>query len=557
MSKIFLSHNSKDKPFIRKLAADLRSYSHVVWLDEQDILIGDSITDKIGEGLADSDYVIVALSSDSVNSSWVNREIQVATNREINEGKTILLPILIENISLPTILRDKLYLDFTTEDVYQKSFKKLIEAIPDSSPIIEKVSSKELSQLNEKIENLQRIIEDNVRGNRNTDVGSFNRKSQELLDRIKEEGKSHPEYTPINLVYAFQIESIYITLGYVLHSISKYNLKGAHQLTALLSMHDKWQEVDVMLTAYTDMIESSKKIQKISLEKSNKHNYLGIISLGVAVVVLLFGNNLCGRIDSNKNSSDADEAIPEKSVVVYDEVVKNDDLNENAIDRIDSLLKSGEVNLAIELIDENIELATRKDLKESLTERKNSVYIILEKNVDNAFTYFPGPSILVEKNGLYGLIDSNGNFKTQIEYDEIDPVYAYPLLITKKDKNYGFLSKYGDIIWKTIFSDIDPQYFDPLIMIRDNGKYGFIDSTGTYVFEPLYDDIYHRYGDLIKVKKGERWGFININGEVATKIEYDTIMDVRGSGSLFIGEIGGKRFFLDSLGKITKNPGLE
>lgn len=43
----FISHSAKDKPFVRKLAADLVANGVKVWLDEQRILVGDSIPEKI------------------------------------------------------------------------------------------------------------------------------------------------------------------------------------------------------------------------------------------------------------------------------------------------------------------------------------------------------------------------------------------------------------------------------------------------------------------------------------------------------------------------------
>ena len=47
MSSIFLSHNSKDKPFVRKLADDLRKKGHYVWVDEAEIKVGDSLIGKL------------------------------------------------------------------------------------------------------------------------------------------------------------------------------------------------------------------------------------------------------------------------------------------------------------------------------------------------------------------------------------------------------------------------------------------------------------------------------------------------------------------------------
>ncbi|RYF36242.1 MAG: toll/interleukin-1 receptor domain-containing protein, partial [Cytophagaceae bacterium] len=61
----FLSHSSADKPFIRQLAADLSASGIDVWLDEQRIRVGDSIPEKIAQGLAESDYFLIGISHNS------------------------------------------------------------------------------------------------------------------------------------------------------------------------------------------------------------------------------------------------------------------------------------------------------------------------------------------------------------------------------------------------------------------------------------------------------------------------------------------------------------
>ncbi|MGA7563784.1 MAG: toll/interleukin-1 receptor domain-containing protein [Desulfobaccales bacterium] len=75
---IFLSHSSKDKFFVRTLADHLRKYGIKVWIDEAEINIGDSMTDKIGQAIETTDYVGVVLSHNSINSEWVQKELQIA-----------------------------------------------------------------------------------------------------------------------------------------------------------------------------------------------------------------------------------------------------------------------------------------------------------------------------------------------------------------------------------------------------------------------------------------------------------------------------------------------
>nr|WP_282563826.1 toll/interleukin-1 receptor domain-containing protein [Providencia alcalifaciens] len=53
------------------LCLELENNGHKPWLDELDIHIGESIPEKVSQGLQDADFVIVILSKNSVSSKWV------------------------------------------------------------------------------------------------------------------------------------------------------------------------------------------------------------------------------------------------------------------------------------------------------------------------------------------------------------------------------------------------------------------------------------------------------------------------------------------------------
>lgn len=78
---IFLSHTAADKPFVRNLARDLENHGVKYWLDEAEIKIGESLIEKIRQGIDEFDYVAVILSPGSVASPWVQREVDVAMSR--------------------------------------------------------------------------------------------------------------------------------------------------------------------------------------------------------------------------------------------------------------------------------------------------------------------------------------------------------------------------------------------------------------------------------------------------------------------------------------------
>jgi hypothetical protein len=67
---VFLSHNSKDNPIIRQIATNLTTAGIFVWLHEQRVRAVKSIAEKIAQGLVESDWFLIGLSQDAVQSPW-------------------------------------------------------------------------------------------------------------------------------------------------------------------------------------------------------------------------------------------------------------------------------------------------------------------------------------------------------------------------------------------------------------------------------------------------------------------------------------------------------
>ncbi len=127
--KIFLSHNSKDKPFVRQLAQDLDVQGIGYWLDEAELSVGDSLIERIQEGFDDVNYVAIILSQNSIQSRWVQKEMSVALTLEIMGKPIRVLPLVLEKVEIPTFLIDKVYLDFTSEFTYQDSLTQLVKGV--------------------------------------------------------------------------------------------------------------------------------------------------------------------------------------------------------------------------------------------------------------------------------------------------------------------------------------------------------------------------------------------------------------------------------------------
>src|ERR1035437_3408181 len=130
--KIFLCHSSKDKSFVKKLATDLKTVGLDVWYDAWEIKVGDSLRQKIEDGITESSWLAVILSSNSIQSDWVNRELSAAFAYEMDLKRVFILPVIIENCPIPPLLRDKLYADF--RENYQFGFNAILKATGNLGP---------------------------------------------------------------------------------------------------------------------------------------------------------------------------------------------------------------------------------------------------------------------------------------------------------------------------------------------------------------------------------------------------------------------------------------
>ena len=101
---VFLSHSSKDKVFVRKLDAALSGSGIQTFYDERDIKLGESIPTRIYEELGKATHVIYVISENSLRSDWVSEELSIAKMRQKQEKNIDVLPILIDDIALPTAI---------------------------------------------------------------------------------------------------------------------------------------------------------------------------------------------------------------------------------------------------------------------------------------------------------------------------------------------------------------------------------------------------------------------------------------------------------------------
>lgn len=117
---VFICHSSDDKKdIVYPLCKSLKRFHITFWLDEAEIKWGDSVVEKVNEGLKNSDYVLVILTKSFIEKKWVFRELNSSLNIEASTGKIKVLPLIAGNDEVKNkileelpILNDKVFLEW-------------------------------------------------------------------------------------------------------------------------------------------------------------------------------------------------------------------------------------------------------------------------------------------------------------------------------------------------------------------------------------------------------------------------------------------------------------
>jgi TIR domain len=113
MPGVFISHSSLDKQFVSKLARDLAIQGFPVWFDSWELELGDSLYDRIFNGIDETTFLLIAFSPNALQSKWVTKELNAALAKEDRLGRKVILPMKVMPCDVPLSIADRLHVDFT------------------------------------------------------------------------------------------------------------------------------------------------------------------------------------------------------------------------------------------------------------------------------------------------------------------------------------------------------------------------------------------------------------------------------------------------------------
>ncbi|KQR22468.1 hypothetical protein ASF79_09550 [Agreia sp. Leaf335] len=119
VASVFISYQHADKRLAAGLQDGLERLGYFVWRDEGELLVGDSIVDRITAALDQIDFVVALISNNSVSSQWCQKEVSLAMTGEIAQSGVKVLPVRIDQVEMPPSLKDKLYVEVHGGDVVQ------------------------------------------------------------------------------------------------------------------------------------------------------------------------------------------------------------------------------------------------------------------------------------------------------------------------------------------------------------------------------------------------------------------------------------------------------
>lgn len=132
----FISYSSKDTTLAEHLYIDLQAQGVRCWFAPEDMKIGDKIRPRIDEAIYLQDKLLLLFSEHSIESDWVEVEVEAALEKERQQQREVLFPIRIDECVMETrqawaatLRRTRHIGNFTNwsdPQAYQVAFERLL-----------------------------------------------------------------------------------------------------------------------------------------------------------------------------------------------------------------------------------------------------------------------------------------------------------------------------------------------------------------------------------------------------------------------------------------------
>ncbi len=133
---VFISHRSDDKPWVRTLALNLQKAGLKVFLDEWELVPGDSFIAGLEQGLEISHSGVLVCTPGAMESDWVRVEYDRLMTHRASRGKGFRLVPIVLDPDAPKFpfLNCIHHVDFSQPERYRESFARLLCGLKGEPP---------------------------------------------------------------------------------------------------------------------------------------------------------------------------------------------------------------------------------------------------------------------------------------------------------------------------------------------------------------------------------------------------------------------------------------
>ena len=138
-------------------------------------------------------------------------------------------------------------------------------------------------------------------------------------------------------------------------------------------------------------------------------------------------------------------------------------------------------------------------------------------------------SLLIEKNGLVGLVNDKGMKILDINYTKIEAIgrdYKEGYITVNEEGKYGVYSFSGKQILENKYNKIDKMYSENYFVIEENGTQKLINTNGEIVLEEGFDEIAQIVTSGIVFKKDNKFGLMNFDKNVVIEAKYQNLKEI-------------------------------
>lgn len=298
-----------------------------------------------------------------------------------------------------------------------------------------------------------------------------------------------------------------------------------------------------------------------------------IIGILVAVFFVVMIILICSKV---KNGKSTRRAVEDEKNINYEYFMLVSEENIGVIDKKgNEIIKAEYVQIDIPNPSKDVFICYSEDEKITVLNKAGKKILteyeeiqIVQSTLENSET--EKNVLKYKKDGLYGLLDLNGNEITEAIYNEVSSLNYRPgRILVKKDKKCGLLDSQGNVILDVKYDEIiadgywslENSYKNTGYIVSEKSdegvSFGYIDYSGDVILDTKYesieraleydeDDIY-----LIAMQKGKKGVFRN-----KKKIINFNFQDINYSdlSNVFIVDKNGKYGFYNLSGKAILKP---